>query len=67
MSYDSLIQNRNVRKQILLTEEDNEKLKIVSEATGLSQNEIVNKGLSAYLSRFKKYFVTNSELIEENL
>lgn len=56
MSYDSLIQNRKIRKQILLTEEDNEKLKIVSEATGLSQNEIINKGLSAYLARYKKYF-----------
>ena len=56
MSYESLCQNRNVRKQILLTEEDNSKLKIVSDKTGLSQNEIINKGLSAYLSRYKKYF-----------
>lgn len=56
MSYDSLIQNRNIRKQILLTEEDNDHLKLVSEKTGLSQNEIVNKGLSAYLRRYKKYF-----------
>lgn len=56
MSYDSLIQNRKIRKQILLTEEDNTKLKIVSGATGLSQNEIINKGLSAYLARYKKYF-----------
>ena len=53
MSYDSLIQNRNVRKQILLTEEDNNNLKKVSEITGLSQNEIINKGLVAYLKRYK--------------
>lgn len=56
MSYDSLIQNRKIRKQILLTEEDNTRLKIVSDKTGLSQNEIINKGLSAYLARYKKYF-----------
>lgn len=56
MAYESLIQNRSVRKQILLTEEDNSKLKTVSEVTGLSQNEIINKGLSAYLARYKKYF-----------
>ena len=54
MSYETLIQNRSVRKQILLTEEDNETLKKVSELTGYSQNEIINKGLSAYLKRFTK-------------
>lgn len=53
MSYDSLIQNRKVRKQILLTEEDNNNLKKVSEITGLSQNEIINKGLTAYIKRYK--------------
>lgn len=53
MSYNSLIQNRSIRKQILLTEEDNNTLKKVSELTGLSQNEIINKGLSAYLKRYK--------------
>lgn len=53
MSYESLIQNRSVRKQILLTEEDNNTLKKVSELTGLSQNEIINKGLVAYLKRYK--------------
>lgn len=53
MSYESLIQNRCVRKQILLTEEDNNNLKKVSELTGLSQNEIINKGLTAYLKRYK--------------
>lgn len=53
MAYESLIQNRCVRKQILLTEEDNNNLKKVSELTGLSQNEIINKGLVAYLKRYK--------------
>ena len=54
MSYDTLTQNRSVRKQILLTEEDNDTLKKVSELTGNSQNEIINKGLTAYLKRFSK-------------
>ena len=54
MSYETLMQNRSVRKQILLTEDDNETLKKVSELTGYSQNEIINKGLSAYLKRFSK-------------
>ena len=54
MSYETLMQNRSVRKQILLTEEDNETLKKVSELTGYSQNEIINKGLAAYLKRFTK-------------
>lgn len=59
MSYDSLIQNRSVRKQILLTEEDNNNLKKVSELTGLSQNEIINKGLVAYLKRYKNKLTAN--------
>lgn len=54
MSYDSLVQPRCVRKQILLTEEDNETLKKVAELTGFSQNEIINKGLVAYLKRYAK-------------
>ena len=58
MSYDSLIQNRKVRKQILITEEDKVKLETVAAHTGLSQNEIINKSLSAYLARYKKLFVT---------
>ena len=58
MSYDSLIQNRSVRKQVLLTEEDNNNLKKVSELTGLSQNEIINKGLVAYLKRYKNKVAT---------
>lgn len=53
MLYETIVQNRNIRKQFLLTEEDNTKLQAVSELTGLSQNEIVNKALSAYLKRYK--------------
>lgn len=49
----NILNNRSVRKQILLTEEDNEKLKRVAEHTKLSQNEIINKGLTAYLKRYK--------------
>ena len=54
MSYETLMQNRSIRKQILITEEDNNTLKKVSELTGYSQNEIINKGLVAYLKRFTK-------------
>ena len=54
MSYDNLVQNRSVRKQILLTEDDNETLKKVAELTGYSQNEIINTGLVAYLKRYAK-------------
>ena len=59
MSYDSLMKNRSIRKQILLTEEDNNTLKKVSELTGLSKNEIINKGLVAYLKRYKKKLTAN--------
>lgn len=59
MAYESLIQKRSVRKQILLTEEDNNNLKKVSELTGLSQNEIINKGLVAYLKRYKNKLTAN--------
>lgn len=59
MAYESLIQNRSVRKQILLTKEDNNNLKKVSELTGLSQNEIINKGLIAYLKRYKNKLTAN--------
>ncbi len=66
MSYDSLIQNRKVRKQFLLTEEDAAKLKAVSEITGYSQNEIVNKALNAYLSRYKnKLAVLSGEMVQQ--
>lgn len=56
--YKSLIVNRNIRKQILLTEEDANTLKKVSEITGFSQNEIINRGLSAYLKRYKNKLST---------
>lgn len=54
-----ILNNRNVRKQILLTEDDANKLKVVSEHIGCSQNEVINKGLSAYLKRYNKLFVTD--------
>ena len=50
------LNNRSVRKQILITEDDAAKLKVVSDKTNQSQNEIINKSLSAYLARYKKYF-----------
>lgn len=56
MSLTEVLNNRNVRKQILLTEVDNEKLQKVSEHTKSSQNEIINKALHAYLARFKKLY-----------
>ena len=51
-----VLNNKSVRKQILLTEDDAAKLKSVSEGTGLSQNELVNRGLTSYLKRYKQYF-----------
>lgn len=56
--YESLVENRNVRKQILLTEEAANTLKQVSEITGFSQNEIINRGLCAYLKRYKNKLST---------
>ena len=47
MSKEALLNNRSIRKQILLTPVDSDHLKIVADHTGLSQNEIINKGLSA--------------------
>lgn len=52
----NVLNNRSVRKQILLTEEDRDKLKAVSNGTGLSENEIINRGLASYLKRYKQYF-----------
>lgn len=49
-----ILKNRSIRKQILLTEEDDTKLKQVAALTGNSQNEIINKSLHAYLARFNK-------------
>lgn len=51
-----ILQNRNRRKQILITKETEEQLKIVADHTGESQNEIINKGLISYLKRYKKLF-----------
>lgn len=59
-TYNEVLQNRTVRKQIILTEDAAAKLKAVSEGTGLSQNEIVNRGLSAYMSKFKKFSTENN-------
>lgn len=56
MSKEAILNNRNVRKQILLTPLDSHHLKVVSDFTGLSQNEIINKALAAYLARYKKRF-----------
>ena len=46
-------ENRNIRKAILITDTQNEKLQKVSKEKGLSQNEIFNKALDSYLARFK--------------
>ena len=51
-----ILNNRSVRKQILLTEDDKEKLSAVSKGTGLSENELINRGLTSYLKRFKQFF-----------
>lgn len=64
MSKEALLNNRSIRKQILLTPVDSDHLKIVADHTGLSQNEIINKGLSAYLARYKKLFVDAKDSIE---
>ena len=49
-----ILKNRTIRKQILLTEEDNLKLQQVAALQSISQNEVVNKALHAYLARFNK-------------
>ena len=45
---------RTKRKQFLLSEELAELLRDVSTAKGVSENELVNKALSYYLSRYAK-------------
>ena len=47
------IKLRSVRKAVLITVEQNEKLEKVSKEKEHSQNEIINKALDAYLARFK--------------
>lgn len=52
--------NRVIRKQFMITEELNDKLKYIAEGRCESQNEIVNRALSAYLKRW------NYEEIQRN-
>lgn len=52
--------NRTIRKQYMITEELNDKLKYIGEIRCESQNEIVNRALSAYLKRW------NYEEIQRN-
>lgn len=44
---------RSVRKQILIDEETSTKIKEVAEKNLISENELINRALSAYLKRFK--------------
>lgn len=44
---------KNVRMQILISEELKKRLKEVSENTGMSMNDLINKGTSAYLKRYE--------------
>ena len=48
------LENRNVRKMILITPSLAEKLKKVSKMRNQSQNDLVNKGVESYLKRFLK-------------
>lgn len=52
--------NRTIRKQFMITQELNDKLMYIAAGRCESQNEIVNRALSAYLKRF------NYEEIERN-
>lgn len=45
--------NRNIRKQILLDQETASKLKFLSCTNYVSENEIINRALHAYLARSK--------------
>lgn len=45
--------NRSIRKAVLITPEADKKLKKVATDKNLSQNDIINKALDAYLARFK--------------
>lgn len=48
-----VIVNRSIRKAVLINPDQDEKLRKVSAEKGISQNEIINKALDAYLARFK--------------
>lgn len=52
--------NRTIRKQFMITEELNDKLMYIAAGRCESQNEIVNRALSAYLKRW------NYEEIQRN-
>ena len=53
---------RNVRKQILIDEETNTKLKFAAVTHYVSENEIINRALTCYLKRSK--FPTLKEMRE---
>lgn len=53
--------NRNVRKQFLLDQETATKLRFISCTNYISENEIINRALHAYLARSK--FPTLEEMI----
>ncbi len=55
--------NRNIRKQILIDEETASKLKFLSVTKYMSENEIINRSLAAYLARSK--YPTLEEMREE--
>ncbi len=52
--------NRTIRKQFMITQELNDKLMYIASERCASQNEIVNRALSAYLKRW------NYEEIQRN-
>ena len=54
--------NRSVRKQILLDEETATKLKFSAVTHYMSENEIINRAITAYLKRSK--FPTLEEMKE---
>lgn len=62
---DMILNNRSIRKQILITPKDNAHLGLVVTHTGLSANEIINKALSAYLARYKRFFDEKDKELEE--
>ena len=49
----AVLLNRSIRKAVLITPEQDDKLRKVSEDKKMSQNDIINKALDAYLARFK--------------
>ena len=45
--------NRSVRQSVMLDPETKEKLREVAYKNKLSENEIINRALAAYLKRYK--------------